>query len=93
MNLSAVYGRYKETQGEVIIKEIKDAVKDYEYKDTPLNERTHEQVLKSIHCFLYQCREGEIDKLPLYKCIENIGKHLSDHIINKLPLYNSAKWG
>jgi hypothetical protein len=52
------------------------------------------QVLKSLQCWLYQCREGEVVKRPLYQFFQNIVEpHLMSSIIADLPEYRAAAWG
>jgi len=91
LNVMAFYVRYKHI--DKIKEEIKEAIKNYVFEDTPLKDRQQIQVLKSLECFLYQCSEGEIDKEPLYKTLEEIKNILTSHIINKLPEYEKAIWG
>lgn len=52
------------------------------------------QVLKSMQCWLYQCREGEVVKRPLYIFFQNVVEpHLMSSIIADLPEYRAAVWG
>jgi hypothetical protein len=91
LNLLAFYDRYKHIKD--IQKEIKEAIKEYEFEDLPLKDRSILQVLKSIQCLLYQCSEGNIPEQPLFKVLEKITEHLKSHIINEIPEYNQAVWG
>jgi hypothetical protein len=51
------------------------------------------QVLKSMQCLQYQCSEGDVPKLPMYKCLNRLIGVLESHIISELPEYNQATWG
>lgn len=90
LNLMAFYDRYKHIKE--IEQEIKEAIKEYKYEDTPLKDRNKFQVLKSIHCFLYQCSEGNIPESNLFKVIQKIGEHIQSNIINNIPEYEKAVW-
>ena len=52
----------------------------------------HYQLLKSLHCFSYQCCEGSVPDCELYKAIEKLAIHLSNYIISKMPEYQAAEW-
>lgn len=52
----------------------------------------HYQLLKSLHCFTYQCCEGSVPDCELYKAIEKLTIHLSNYIISKMPEYQTAEW-
>lgn len=51
------------------------------------------QLLKSIDCYLYQCSEGNVPELALYKAVKNIRAILANWIIRNTTAYNEAKWG
>jgi hypothetical protein len=69
---------------------VRDAVKNYKYTNRPAS---WIQRLKSLHCFTYQCAEGNVPKSKLYKlCIEK-EHELANAIINEMPEYDKAKWG
>lgn len=91
LNLKGFYIRYSETQD--IKDEIKQAIKEYKFIETPQEETTDLKVLKSLHCLTYQSCEGNNDKTPTYKFLEEVIKHLQSHIITNLEEYNKAKWG
>ena len=87
-----MFDKYGETQTDEIKQEILNSIKEYEYFDIPLKDRTDLQVLKSLDCFLYQCSEGEIDKNPLYIAMDKIRNALKSEIINELEGYKLAVW-
>jgi hypothetical protein len=91
LNLMAYYSRYGHL--EEVKKDIKETVEGYKFEEIELKDRQYLQVLKSLHCFLYQCSEGDIPETPLFKCIEKISQLLAENIINKLPDYEKAAWG
>jgi len=93
LNAMAFWVRYSESTFDAK-KEIKEEVESFVYEDTPLQERTIYKVSKSIHCFLYQCSEGDIPETnELYKCLERIRDIIDSHIVNSLPEYEAAEWG
>ena len=51
------------------------------------------QLLKSIQCYLYQCREGNVPEMPLYKAIDEFASRIMSHIVCSLPEYEKAIWG
>ena len=51
------------------------------------------QLLKSIDCYLYQCSEGNVPELALYKAVEDIRAMLANWIIRNTIAYNAANWG
>ena len=51
------------------------------------------QLLKSIDCYLYQCSEGNVPELALYKAIQSIRNTLANWIIRNTIAYNAANWG
>ncbi len=48
---------------------------------------------KSIQSYLYQCNEGDVDQLPLYKALREYKNALASHIVEKMPDYDKAPWG
>ena len=52
------------------------------------------QVLKSLHCWLYQCNEGDVSEGGLYGLFAtNVQLYLMETIITRLPEYEEAYWG
>jgi hypothetical protein len=86
LNIKAVDARYG--CGEA----VKFRQLDYRYEVTepvPLV-----QVLKSLHCWLYRCNEGDVPETALYRLFDSdVQLYLMDTIITKLPEYAEAKWG
>jgi hypothetical protein len=50
------------------------------------------QAFKSLHCWLYQCSEGDVPETPLYKAFRDISNHWAQHIVASLPAYDKADW-
>lgn len=50
------------------------------------------QVFKSISCLHYQCSEGDTDKQPLFKLLDEIGNYVANEIVRASPEYNQAEW-
>jgi len=51
------------------------------------------EVYKALTCYLYQCSEGDVDTLPLYRELEALKSEIAMHIVESLPEYEKAKWG
>ena len=51
------------------------------------------QVLKSIHCLLYQCSEGDVDTRDLFKQLERWGFNIARSIVMDMPEYERSNWG
>jgi len=79
LNKKAVDYRYSETN---VINLIK-----YSYTST-----SEIQVLKSIHCFLYQCSEGDYPEHRIFKFVEELRDLIESDIIHSLPEYEKAEW-
>lgn len=50
------------------------------------------QILKDAKCLLYQCSEGDIPEMELYKILENLIYIWTDEILDNLPEYQKAIW-
>ena len=91
-NLSALEARY----GKVKTAEMYDG-KDYEEGHDIWEfgigvQPWHYQLLKSLHCFLYQCNEGNVPSTPIYKAVAKLAEVLADFIICNQPEYKNAEW-
>jgi hypothetical protein len=86
LNIKAVDARYGEGEA------VRFRKLDYRFEQTeavPL-----EQVLKSLHCWLYQCSEGDIPETELYKLFDtDVRLYLMSEITTQLPEYEKAYWG
>lgn len=51
------------------------------------------QVLKSLQCFLYQCSEGNVPELDLYKQLRQVEMNIMRKLIDTMPQYKKAEWG
>jgi hypothetical protein len=84
LNIAGVNDRYGEGEAK--------SFRDLYYRYTP-EYCSKVQVLKSMQCWLYQCREGEVVKKPLFQFFDTVTvPHLMDNIINALPEYQRAEW-
>jgi hypothetical protein len=64
---------------------------DYQYKAKSASKI---QVFKSLRCWLYQCKEGDVYKHHLYQAFETvILDYLMTQIITEMPEYRNAEWG
>lgn len=85
LNIAGVNDRYGDGEAQKFRK------LDYHYQPAHGSEM---QVLKSLHCWLYQCAEGEVVKRPLYIFFDTVvERHLMSKIISTLPEYRAAEWG
>ena len=83
MNHNAVDYRYN-----TITKEDNTTPK-FEFKE---EETDIYQTLKSLHCYLYQCSEGNIDKSRFYKMFRHIADAIESSIIHNLAEYKRGDW-
>ena len=51
------------------------------------------QKIKNLHCFNYQCSEGNVPETPLFKFIEELNNTVENGIITRTQIYEEAKWG
>lgn len=79
MNTQAVNVRYNEN----------DVAPPFRYRR---KQYSAEQVLKSVKELLYQCSEGDVPKMPLYKALEKMKSELMEYIIEKHDVLKDAKW-
>ena len=86
LNCNAVNQRY-EPDAAAQFREL-----DYEYRLVPFSRAM--QVYKSLGCWLYQCSEGDVPETSLlYSAMQRVKADLADHIISRLPEYDSCNWG
>lgn len=64
---------------------------DYTYKFTPSTNPV--RVYKSLQCYLYQCSEGYVPELPLFKALTEYKAALAEAIVTSSPVYEAAEWG
>ena len=51
------------------------------------------QAVKSMQCLLYQCSEGDVPDMPLYKALSAIIDSTAMLIVTSSPEYKIADWG
>ena len=83
LNIDAVNQRYNE-------KTNYDFAEKFEFKEIQCNEF---EILKALHCFTYQCSEGNIPNKKLYKQMVELENGIAFEIIDKMPEYQKAEWG
>lgn len=49
--------------------------------------------LKALACWLYQCSEGDVPEMELYKLMSEIKGDLAYHILSMTEEYNRSRWG
>lgn len=79
MNVQAFSERYGENIN----------VPEYEWSREYINDI---QLIKTLHCFLYQCSEGSVPETPLYQQVKKYIYHLMEKYIMRLPEYSKADW-
>ncbi len=80
MNYDAVNQRYNE----------KDKSQKFKLKKT---EFEIYQKIKNLHCFNYQCSEGDVPETPLFKFVEELIHAVENGMITRTQIYEEAKWG
>ena len=80
LNARAVSERYGEPAQEV------QYVHHWTINSSPV------QDLKSLHCLIYQCSEGNVPDTDLYKALVQYSHKLAEDIVRQLPEYNKAVW-
>ena len=51
------------------------------------------RALKALHCWQYQCSEGNIPETPLFRMFSEIDSAIALWIIGTMPEYETADWG
>tara|TARA_R100000458_G_C8221269_1_gene205555 strand:- start:500 stop:1003 length:504 start_codon:yes stop_codon:yes gene_type:complete len=103
MNLKALEARYPANWQELTehqgIKQIDIETEDGEilpgfevFDDQHPYGETLPQKLKHVQCFLYQCNEGDVPNMPLFKAVERLADEMKNVIINELASYQEATW-
>lgn len=83
MNAEAVSQRYDEP---------KETAPGDTYKFEHLS-TTRIQAIMSLACFLYQCSEGNVPDMALFKGLEEYRRILEHYVVESLPEYKEAEWG
>jgi|SRR5215471_11129528 len=99
MNASALNQRYTKAQVEEAWGFIEpDAYTYTEHED----DKPNLAMLKALHCFIYQCSEGNVPDCDLYKRVQAVEKGLTEYVcrvykckpddIYNVPDYNELPW-
>jgi hypothetical protein len=83
LNLEAICQRYTDGSGD-----------DYGYKFTqrpPVQNKT--ALYKSLGCLIYQCSEGNVPEMDLFKRLEQIYDAMAHDIVSSTKEYDVAAWG
>ncbi len=80
MNYEAVNQRYDE----------KEKSSKFKLKKTEFDVY---QKIKNLHCFNYQCSEGNVPETPLFKFVEELIHTVENGMIIRTQIYEEAKWG
>ena len=84
LNVLAVNQRYGDGEAE------KFRPLDYAFK--PATPGSVYQALKSLHCWHYQCAEGDVPETEFYKAFESVIHAIEGGIVSRLPQYEAAQW-
>jgi hypothetical protein len=90
LNVRAVLARYPDCSLEADDLPGPSPLLPYAY--APILVGAH-QALKSLHCLLYQCSEGDVPETPLYQALDGLSNRWAHEIVSKLPEYDQAVWG
>lgn len=95
MNVNAVEQRYPDCVGNAnnLPGQCDDNGNHVPFRFAHIMPTTVIQFYKSINCYLYQCSEGDVDELPLYKMLREYSKNLAVAIVERMPAYDKAEWG
>ena len=85
MNALAMESRYESEDASAYLDHIS------EYQFAHVSDVTFAAVLKATECFLYQCSEGQVPEMKLFKKLNAIFEQYSDH--TKTAEYRAASWG
>ncbi len=50
------------------------------------------RVLKAINCLQYQCSEGNVDELPLFSALSELGNMVARDVAENSKEYSEASW-
>lgn len=87
MNVNAVMQRYCDSGIENLPGPVEYG---YKYFVVPINSPV--QVYKTLRSYLYQCYEGDVPELPLFKALCEYKATLAEHIVKNLVEYENSKW-
>lgn len=69
----------------------KNNIDSYVYKH--ISDTNIYQALKSLKCLIYQCSEGDVLDMKLYKTMKELSNFLKDVIVYESEEYEQAEWG
>jgi hypothetical protein len=85
LNALAVEQRYASEDAGKFLDEINT------YSFAPVEQTSFAAILKATNCLLYQCSEGEVPELALFKKLSAITERYAEH--TKTDAYDAAPWG
>jgi len=85
MNIKAFNQRYEGSH-----KEDESIINKYSFENRTADNL---QYLKTLMCFLYQCSEGTVPKMKLYKMLELLKNELAFKVIEEnIPEFEKKEW-
>jgi len=82
MNVDAVNQRYGE----------KGKAEMLDFEKVEAGRQTRVETLKTLSCYLYQCREGDVPERPLFRELERLRGNLAAEIVMNTHEYFVAAW-
>lgn len=82
------WAAYKQRYGDGIMSELNG----FAYKVGPTILYSREQTLKSLHCYAYQCCEGNVPDSPLFTALSHYKEEFAAWIVQSSPAYEKAEW-
>lgn len=49
-------------------------------------------LIKKLNCYLYQCSEGDVPEMKLYKAMKAVKLNLCEKYVMGTPAYDNAEW-
>jgi hypothetical protein len=92
MNINAVEQRYGDSDRLPASYDENDQMVSYKYDAMYSKMPSALLVYGALRCYLYQCSEGDVMELPLYKALQNWSRDLAMCIVENIPEYDGL-WG
>jgi hypothetical protein len=92
MNINAVEQRYPGDKNIPGTYDENDNFVPFTYKRVGWDMINKYQAYKSLQCLLYQCNEGNVNELPLFKALEEFKSAMAEHFVEHSEEYEKAKW-
>ena len=91
MNIDALHERYDDAEDMYDDQGYEDGHDIWKPREMKV-QNWHYQLLKSLHCYIYQCSEGVVTDRELYKSIDELSTRVAIFIATHQPEYEKADW-